>query len=134
MVKTLKVRSYVVGGTDGTHVMLYPLVSLVDADFRPDATLKPKYEFVFDGTTLLNEFELPADAKRLLIHTDAQYFRGEFVARTHLGQGHHLRAALLRSGAARVACSTGLLIHYGSSLESFEFGFGEIGVFSVEGS
>ena len=121
----LKVQSSVIAAGNNKHVMFYPVVSLVDSHFRVYETIKPAQEFVFDGNTLTNGFEIPAGVEKLLVHTQEEYFRGEFV-------GHTYASNSPSGGAYGVAGAVGgilgaLVLHAVTSREPKEFTFGEVG-------
>ena len=121
----LKVQSLVVAAGDNKHVMFYPVVSFVDSNFRVYQTIKPALEFVFDGSTLTNDFEIPVGVEKLLVHTQEDYFQGDFV-------GHTYASNSPSGGAYGVAGALGglvgaLLLHAVTSSEPKEFTFGEVG-------
>jgi hypothetical protein len=139
--RQLKLRSFIVRLSDGSYAMFYPIVSLVDENFEVVRTLKPEHEFAFDGNTLLNTFELPAATKRLLIHTDEEFFRSAFRGSTL--QIDRSRWACSEMSNASVAPVTLALmavcgVQAGTRPASrgnatIEFRFSEIGVLRVEG-
>jgi hypothetical protein len=74
----LNIYSFVVRGNDGAYKLLYPVVSILHASGAVIQTLKPRHEFKFAAAILTNEFDLPPDAKRLLIHTRKEYVESGF--------------------------------------------------------
>ena len=127
---TIVVSSYVTRAADGSHVLFYPLVSLIDSNFKLSETLKPKYQFEFAGARLRNEFSIPVGVSQAIIRTDPEYFRGDFVGASSTGTN-------LGGGAYGVAGAVGgvigaLLLQAATAGESKEFRFGEFGVLEVE--
>ena len=127
---TVFVKSYVTRAADGSHVLFYPLVSLVDSDFQVRETLKPKYEFAFEGARLLNEFAVPPGVARAIVHTDPQYFRGSFEGSSSTGTnpGAGTGAAVGALGGLVGA----LLLHAATVGEQADFRLGELGVIEIE--
>jgi hypothetical protein len=126
----MKVMSYVSRKKDGSYILFYPVLSLVDKDFNAYLTLKPKYEFVFHENVLTNEFEIPAGVERLLIHTDQEYYPGSFEGTTSAGSGPS-------NGAYGVAGVLGgvvgaLILHAGTQGEEKPYKFDEVGVVSIK--
>lgn len=123
--RTAVIRSYVTRLPSGEHVLFYPLLTVIGDDFSIQQTLKPKYEFAFEGTRLVNEFELPKGASRFLVHTSPEYFRSSFTGITSTGSSPS-------GGAYGVAGALGgavgaLILHLATTGESHEFRFGELG-------
>lgn len=128
--RNMKVRSYVVRHGDGTHVLFYPIVSFIDKSYRAYETVEPKYEFAFDGNSLLNEFQIPMGVERLLVHTAPQYFRSSFAASTSAGETpkEAYGVAGVLGGAVGV-----VLVHAVTTPKSSrEFAFGEIGLLNID--
>lgn len=129
-VTKLMVRSYIVRGADGAHTMFYPIISLVDNEFRIYRTLKPKYEFALDGDTLLNEFDIPAGTNRLIVHTDQEFFHSSFEGLIPAVQGPPERD---RAVAAALGGVVGLLaLQAASRRDAVTFRFSEVGIVEVE--
>ena len=74
----LNIYSFVVRESDGKYKLFYPVVSVLDAAGAIANTIKPRHEFKFAGAVLNNEFELPAGATRLVIHTRKEYVESGF--------------------------------------------------------
>jgi hypothetical protein len=147
----IKVRSRVVKRENGSFTLFYPILSYVDQDFRVYQTIKPKYEFAFSENVLTNEFEIPQGVERILIRTDEEFFRGEFVGITSMGE----RSISGAQGAARalggiVGLASGIpggfnvgaglgdtlgvsVLHAANSKETVnDFKFGEVGIINIE--
>lgn len=121
----LKIQSFVVAAGDNKYVMFYPVVSLVDSNFRVYQTIKPAREFVFDGSALTNDFEIPSGAEKLLVHTQEEFFRSDFIGRTYASSSPS-------GGSYGVAGALGgvigvLILHAVTSSEPKEFTFSEVG-------
>lgn len=82
---TVAIQSYVIRTSDGRPFMFYPILSVVADDGSVVATLKPKYEFDFDGKVLTNTFAVPANARRLLVHSSPEYFGYSFAQLSNSG-------------------------------------------------
>jgi len=132
--RSLAVRSYVIRLDDGSYGMFYPVVSLIDNDFRISQTLTPKYEFAFDGTSLLNEFDVPAGTARLLIHTDQRFHRGSFET-TQSTPDSRATAASTLTGTMPLA---GLALTIANAIsgtnrnQPVTFKFSEVGALRIE--
>ena len=127
---TMKVMSYVARKNDGSYILFYPVLSLIDETFNSYLTLKPKYEFDFNENILTNEFEIPAGVQRIMIHTDEQYYPDSFEGTTSAGDEPSkiaLGYAGLFGGAVGV-----LIMHAATHGEEKPFKLGEVGVVSVE--
>jgi hypothetical protein len=74
----LAIYSFVVREQDGKYKLFYPVVSLVDGSGAVVKTIKPRFEFRFAGAVLNNEFDLPAGATRLLVHTRKEFVESGF--------------------------------------------------------
>jgi hypothetical protein len=125
----LRISSSIVRYSDGAHVLFYPVVSLVNGNFEVFATIKPKYEFAFDGKTLLNEFQIPAGVNRLLVHTDPEYFKGEFTGSVYSELGAREKA--YAAGAVLGGLVGVAIVRAATDRNLQEFVFGEVGVVSI---
>ncbi len=132
--RVFRIRSFVTSTSDSKYTMYYPIISLVNERMEVFKTLKPKVDFNFNGQTLINEFDLPDGADRLLIHTHDEYFKSDFSGITYLGDPSSdpmkfklsplllLGGGLLTALAAQIANGT-----------NNEFTFSEVGIISVIG-
>lgn len=127
---TMKVMSYVSRKTDGSYILFYPVLSLVDKDFHAYLTVKPKYEFAFHDNVLTNEFEIPAGVGMVLIHTDQEYYPGSFEGITSAGSGPS-NGAYATAGILGGAVGA-LLLRAATQGEEKPYKFDEVGVVSVE--
>jgi hypothetical protein len=75
---SVTIESYVIRTSDGRPFMFYPILSVVADDGSVVETLKPKYEFDFDGKVLTNTFAVAANARRFLVHSSPEYFGYSF--------------------------------------------------------
>ena len=126
---TVKVKSYVTRKDDGSYILFYPILSFIDQNFHAYLTVKPKYEFAFHENVLTNEFEIPAGVERLLIHTDKEFFDGEFESTTSKGSAP--------GGAYGVAGVLGgvvgaLILKAATEGDEKPFKFDKVGVIRVE--
>jgi len=131
------VRSFVVQTSDGAFVLFYPLLSLVDGSYKVQQTLKPKFEFAFENNILTNEFEVGPGVDRMLIRTDAEYFRGPFEGTTstytpNRSADRYVGMAGAVGGAIGGAMGAGLVVWNASRGERKPFKLGEIGVINVQ--
>lgn len=106
--------------------MYYPVVSLVGNNNIIYKTIRPKNEFNFDGETLINEFEIPENSAKIIIHTHEDFYKSDFVGKTYLtdsrlGPIPFLFAGLIGALAGRI-----------SQGSNNEFSFSEVGVISIE--
>jgi len=123
---TLTVHSFVVRLSRDEYVLYYPLVSLINADHQVQATLKPRYEFSFEGNVMHNEFAIPAGASWLLVHTSAEFYRSDFVGSTSKRGSRGGAAASFVGGAIGGAIVMSL-----AQGKERPFRFGEIGLIAV---
>lgn len=123
---TLTVYSFVVRLNRNEYVLFYPLVSLINADYQVQATLSPRYEYRFEGNVLNNEFEIPAGASWLLVHTSAEYFRSDFVGTTTKRGNGGGAATTFLTGAM-----VGSIVMSLAQGKSRSFHFGEIGLIAI---
>ncbi|MGE5384469.1 MAG: hypothetical protein ACM3SV_01125 [Betaproteobacteria bacterium] len=132
----LHIRSFVTSAPDGKYTMYYPIISLVNERMEIFKTLKPKVDFNFNGQNLINEFDLPEGATRLLIHTHDEYFKSDFSSVTYLGDPSadpmklkfSLSPVLLLGGGLLGALAVQIMTGTNN-----EFTFSEVGVISVLG-
>ena len=120
------VLSFVVQLSRDEYVLYYPLVSLINAEYQVQATLKPRYEFGFEGNVLHNEFAIPAGASWLLVHTSAEFYRSDFVGSTSKRGSGGGAAASFVGGAIGGAIVMSL-----AQGKERPFRFGEIGLIAV---
>jgi hypothetical protein len=123
---TLTIHSSVMRLGRDEYVLYYPLVSLINADHQVQQTLKPRYEFSFEGNILSNEFSIPAGASWLLVHTSAEFFRSDFVGSTSRGGSRGGGAAALLGGAIG-----GAIVMTLAQGKERPFRFGEIGLIAI---
>jgi hypothetical protein len=131
------IRSFVVQTSDGAFVLFYPLLSLVDESYKVQRTLKPKFEFAFENNILTNEFEVGPGVDRMLIRTDAEYFRGPFEGTTstytpNRSADRYVGVAGAMGWAIGGALGAGLFVWNASRGERKPFKLGEVGVINVE--
>jgi hypothetical protein len=123
---TLSVHSFVVRISRDEYVLYYPLVSLISADYQVLQTLKPRYEFRFEGNVLNNEFTIPAGASWLLVHTSAEFYRSDFVGSTSKRGTRGGGVAALAGGPIGGAIAMSLV-----EGKEHPFRFGEIGLIAI---
>lgn len=73
----LTIYSFVVRD-GGKYKLFYPVVSVVDPSGEVVKTIKPRFDFRFANAVLTNEFDLPAGATRLLVHTRKEFVESGF--------------------------------------------------------
>jgi hypothetical protein len=127
--RTLKIRSYVTLGEDGSASLFYPVLSFVDAQFRVVQTIKPKYEFAFTDNVLTNEFDVPQGMERVLVHSADAVLRDAFTGQTSPGQA--------TGGAYGVAGALGgalgaIMLNIAADRPSLDLKLRDVGSISVE--
>lgn len=126
---TVTVNSFVVRLGRDEWVLYYPLVSLVSADYEVYQTLKPHFEFNFSGNALSNEFQIPAGASYLLVHSSAEFFRSDFTGTTSRrgSWGSSKSAAVVAAGGV----IGGAVVMSLAQGKERKFHFGEVGLIVI---